>query len=226
MHMKVVLQSGGGKDSILALYEFKRAHTDAKVVGALVTITRDFSRVSMHGVREDLIEMQMDALGLKVFKSYIPAGASNEIYIEETLKTLEEIKEFEDIQGIVFGDIFLEDIRKFREELLKPTSLIPIFPIWGRDTRELAMEFIDLGFRAITVVIDRSKLTEEFLCRDFDGEFLQHLPPGIDPMGENGEFHTFVYAGPMFREEIKFKKGKTHNSSNFMYCDLIADRED
>ncbi len=220
--MKVILQSGGGKDSILALYEFKKAHPHAQVAGILVTITKDFERVSMHGIREELIERQADALNLRLFKSYIPKNASNEVYIDATVSTLKEIVESEGVQGVVFGDIFLEDIRKFREDLLKRVDLEPIFPLWGRESRELAKEFINSGFRAVTVVIDKTKLSEDFLCREFDESFLSSLPAGVEPMGENGEFHTFVYDGPLFRYRVRFRTGEIHRSDNFAFCDLKA----
>ncbi len=222
--MKVVLQSGGGKDSIFALYEFRRSYPDAYVSGMLVTITRDFSRVSMHGVREKLIERQAESMGLKLFKSYIPRNASNEVYIDATLSTLRKIAYSVGLDGVIFGDIFLEDIRKFREELLKRLDLKPIFPLWRRDTRKLAEEFVDLGFRTVVVVIDRTRLSEEFLCREFDRSFLNDLPSGVDPMGENGEFHTFVYDGPTFDYGVKFNRGGIHRSGDFSYCDLTIDR--
>ena len=193
-------------------------------MGMLVTFTWDYHRVSMHGVREELIEKQSEALGLPLFKSYIPKDASNEIYIKNTIESLETLKSEMNIEAVIFGDIFLEDIRKFREKLLEPLDLEPIFPLWGIDTGELAREFIGHGFNAKTVVVDLEKLSDEFLCRDFDEEFLRDLPDGVDPMGENGEFHTFVYDGPLFSSRIEFEEGEIRDTGRFKFCDLVPRR--
>ncbi len=221
--MKALLQSGGGKDSILALYKVLNEYPDIEIEGMLVTITKDFNRVSMHGVREKLVEEQAASLGLKIFKSYIPAQASNEIYIKSTLDTLKEAMERHGIEAVVFGDIFLEDIRLFRENLLKELELRPIFPLWKMDSLKLADEFISSGFRAVTVVVDLEKLSGEFLCREFNDDFIHSLPDSVDPMGENGEFHTFVYDGPIFRKQVKLRTGKFHSSGRFKFCDLTPE---
>ncbi len=219
--MRAILQTGGGKDSILALHKIKEVRPEVEVIGMLVTFTWDYRRVSMHGVREELIEKQAEAVGLPLFKSYIPKDASNEIYIKNTTESLESLKSEMNIEAVIFGDIFLEDIRKFREKLLEPLDLEPIFPLWGIDTGELAREFIGHGFNAKTVVVDLEKLSDEFLCRDFDEEFLRDLPDGVDPMGENGEFHTFVYDGPLFSRSIEFEEGEIRDTGRFKFCDLV-----
>ncbi len=221
--MRALLQSGGGKDSILAFHKVLGESPNIESVGMLVTVTEDFNRVSMHGIREELIESQAASLGLKIFKSYIPVKASNEIYIERTLDTLKEIINKYGVKTVVFGDIFLEDIRSFRENMLKELKLQPIFPLWKIDTLKLADEFISLGFHAITVVVDLEKLSDEFLCREFNRDFLDSLPESVDPMGENGEFHTFVYDGPIFKKQVKFRTGKFHTSGRFKFCDLISE---
>ncbi len=224
--MKALLQTGGGKDSILALYKVRNEIPDLQIVGMLVTLTKDFGRVSMHGVREKLIEEQADSLGLKLFKSYIPAKASNDIYVERTQNSLKEAIKSHGIEAVVFGDIFLEDIRAFREKLLGQLNLKPIFPLWSIGSSILAEEFISFGFHAITVVVDLERIPEKFLCREFDFSFLRDLPNSIDPMGENGEFHTFVYDGPIFQKRIKFKIGEFHESGRFKFCDLIPESLD
>ena len=222
--MRAILQTGGGKDSILALHKIKEVRPEVEVMGMLVTFTWDYRRVSMHGVREELIEKQAEALGLPLFKSYIPKDASNEIYIKNTTESLESLKLEMNIDAVVFGDIFLEDIRKFREKLLEPLGLEPILPLWGIDSGKLAREFIGLGFKAKTVVVDLEKLTDKFLCKDFNENFLNDLPDGVDPMGENGEFHTFVYDGPLFNRRIEFEEGEIRDTERFKFCDLIPRR--
>lgn len=224
--MKLLLQTGGGKDSLLALFRVLKQYPDAEIAGMFVTITGGLNRVSMHGVREKLIEMQASSLGLKIFKSYIPREASNEIYIKITINTLKKIQKKHRIDAIIFGDIFLEDIRNFREEMLKKLDLRAIFPLWKLDSLTLAREFISLNFKAITVVVDIERLSEKFLCKEFDYNFLECLPDSVDPMGENGEFHTFVYNGPIFKNPVKFKTGDFHKSGKFKFCDLIPELSD
>jgi uncharacterized protein (TIGR00290 family) len=216
---KALVAWSSGKDSAYALWETQR-QGELEVVGVLTTVTDAFERVSMHGVREALLERQAEELGLPCHQVRIPAPCSNEVYEALMGRALTEARA-EGITHCVFGDLFLEDIRAYREQKLAPTGVEPVFPLWGRDTRELARAMIDAGIRAVTTCIDPRKLAPSFAGRAFDAAFLAALPSGVDPCGENGEFHTFVSGGPMFHDEIRVRTGEVVERDGFVFADLL-----
>jgi uncharacterized protein (TIGR00290 family) len=185
------------------------------------TVTRDYGRISMHGVRQELLEQQAACLGYPLEKVFISKSATNEEYesqmrdiLEKYLKTC--------VTSVVFGDIFLEDLRKYREANLAKLRMNAVFPLWKRDTTELAHAFIDSNFKAVITCIDSKMLDKGFVGRFFDEQFLSELPLSIDPCGENGEFHSFVFDGPIFRKKLSFKQGKIAiRESRFYFCDLM-----
>ena len=218
---EVLMAWSGGKDSCMALYEVQQSPA-YRIAALLTTITEDFDRISMHGVRRVLLERQAEALSLPLREVFISRGATNEEY--ET-KLLEAVSTFCDrgIDSLVFGDLFLEDIKKYRDEFLARHSLKGIYPIWQRNTGKLVREFIDLGFKAITTCVDAGKLDSSFAGRVIDAEFLSALPSHIDPCGENGEFHTFAFAGPNFSQPVTFSIGEKVCREGFWFCDLVPE---
>ncbi|KRT66532.1 MAG: ATP-binding protein [Candidatus Dadabacteria bacterium CSP1-2] len=220
MAEKVLFSWSGGKDSAIALYEIQKSKS-YEILALLTTITEDYDRVSMHGLRRSLLERQANSLGISLEKVFITKDASNEEYESKMKEALLRYKNA-GVHSVVFGDIFLQDVRKYREENLSKIGMNGVFPIWRRNTTALAHTFIDLGFKAVTICIDSNVLDKRFAARDFDKQFLSELPPTVDPCGENGEFHSFVYDGPIFKENILFKKGEIVLRDNrFYYCDLI-----
>lgn len=217
----ILLSWSGGKDSSMSLYEVKKAG-NIRVGGLLTTVTVDFNRVSMHGVRRSLLHAQASSLGLPLEEVLIPKDASNVIYEKQMRKVLTRYKA-RGVREVAFGDLFLQDIRSYREERLGQIGMKAIFPIWGRNTTELAGEFVALGFRAVLCCVDPRKLAKEFCGREFDSSLLESLPAGVDPCGENGEFHTFVYAGPIFKKEIPITKGETVLRDGFYFTDLLPE---
>lgn len=217
----VLLSWSGGKDSCLALWEIHRA-AELRVTALLTTVTRDYGRISMHGVRCELLQRQAEALGLPLRQVQISKGASNADYEAEMGKALTHYRTL-GVDKVVFGDLFLEDIRAYRQKLLAEHHMSGLYPVWGRDTRWLIHEFIRLGFRAVVVCVDPAKLDPRFAGRTLDARFVEELPPGVDPCGENGEFHTFVYDGPLFSEPVRFSLGETVCRDSFWFCDLIPD---
>ena len=216
---RVLLSWSGGKDSALALWALQRT-PGVTVSGLITTITRDFDRISMHGVRRVLLERQVESLGLPLHRVEIDRGASNEHYERSLARELVTQRE-QGVRVIAFGDLFLEDVRAYRERLLARYALSGLYPLWGRDTRALLHEFIALGFEAVVVCVDPAKLPAEFAGRTIDQQFLDDLPPEVDPCGENGEYHSFVYAGPMFAFPIEFTRGETVIRDGFCFCDLL-----
>jgi uncharacterized protein (TIGR00290 family) len=219
--MKVALAWSGGKDSSLALAAL-RVDPDVEVVGLVTTLTRDYDRISMHGVRRAVLEAQVAALGVPLVESLIPAAASNQIY-EEALATALNVlrQEHPDLRHLAFGDLFLEEVRAYRERLLPALGWTPMFPLWGRDTGALARDFVEAGYRAVLTCVDTTQLAAGFVGREFDATLLQEFPPTIDPCGERGEFHTCVYAGPIFRQSIAVQVGqRIRRDDRFEYCDL------
>ena len=217
---KVIVSWSGGKDSALALYEVLGTG-NYEVLELLTTVTKDYDRVSIHGVRRVLLEQQARSLGFKLEKMIISKGASDEDYEREILKVFTRHRA-SGVFSVVFGDIFLEDVKKYRERILSTIEMKGVFPLWKRNTRQLARIFIDLGFKAVITMVDSNFLGKDFAGRTFDAQFLSDLPSNVDPCGENGEFHTFVYGGPMFHERILFTEGETVLRENrFYYCDLI-----
>lgn len=218
---RALLSWSGGKDSSLALYELSKSK-DFEVVALLTTLTRDFDRVSMHGVRRDLLLRQAKLLGLPLEEVWITKGAPNSEYESQMSRALLRHKS-RGVRYVVFGDLFLEDIRRYREDRLSTMNMTGIFPLWGKDTSMLASLFIEEGFKAIVCTVDPKTLDPSFCGREFDRSFLSDLPRGVDPCGENGEFHTFVYAGPIFGEEIRVKKGEVVLRDGFYFADMLPD---
>jgi len=220
MREKVVVAWSGGKDSALALHEVLKANR-YEVVELLTTVTQDYDRISIHGVRSVLLEQQARSLGFPLEKMLISKGASDAEYESILQKALNRHR-INGVFSVVLGDIFLEDVRKYREGILSKVGMKGIFPLWKKDTNQLAHTFIDLGFKAVVTCVDSKSLGKDFVGREFDRQFLAELPSNVDPCGENGEFHSFVYYGPIFSERIFFAKGEIVLRENrFYYCDLV-----
>lgn len=216
---KVLFCWSGGKDSARSLYEITK-NGNIEIVALLTTVTSGYERISMHGVREALLEKQVDSLGLPLEKIYISPSASNDEYEQKMKEALEEYRE-RGVFKVAFGDIFLEDLKKYRENNLSQIGMEGLFPIWKKDSRELAETFIRLGFKAVITCVDSHVLDKSFSGRNFDMGFLSDLPSGVDPCGENGEFHSFVHNGPIFKEPVIFSKGDVIIRDNrFYFCDL------
>ena len=218
---KALIAWSSGKDSAWALHEARRGG-DYDIVGALTTVTDSFSRVSMHGVREELLAAQLAAAGLPSITVRIPYPCPNEIYEREMAKAMERAKA-DGVTHVIFGDLFLADLRAWREEKLKSIGMTAVFPLWLRPTDTLAREMIAGGLEAHLAVVDMAKLQPSFAGRRFDEALLTDLPEGIDPCGENGEFHSFVAAGPMFARRITVKRGETVQRDGFAFADLLAE---
>ena len=220
MKEKVLFTWSGGKDSTLALNEIEKSN-NYQVVALITTITKDYDRISMHGVRSILLERQVESLGLKLEKIYITKNASNEEYEENMRDILMRYKNL-GVNQVIFGDIFLEDLRSYREKNLSTIGMSAIFPLWKRNTKELTLTFIELGFKAIITCVDSKVLNEKFVGRTYDIDFLDDLPPDVDLCGENGEFHSFVYDGPIFQDQIKLESGEVVlRDKRFYFCDLL-----
>jgi uncharacterized protein (TIGR00290 family) len=215
----LALSWSGGKDSALALHELRERSGPVPRV-LITTVTADYGRISIHGVRRELLADQARAAGLPLVEVEIPAGCSNDVYEQQIEQALIEAP-LTSAQTIAFGDLFLADIRAYREQQLRRVNKAAIFPLWGRDTHALARAFITAGFEAILVCVDPSRLDPSFAGRRFDAELLDDLPPGVDPCGENGEFHTFVYAGPVFNAPIACQVGATVARDGFVFCDVL-----
>jgi uncharacterized protein (TIGR00290 family) len=217
----IALAWSGGKDSSLALAALQ-ADPTVEVVALLTTVTQDYDRISMHGVRRAVLEAQVAALGLPLVEATIPAAASNLIYEEAFAAALAVLRQLRpDVRHLAFGDLFLADVRAYRERLLGLLGWEPVFPLWGRDTAELARRFVDEQYRAILTCVDTTQLGAEFVGREFDAALLDELPATVDPCGERGEFHTCVYAGPMFRRPLALQRGeRVRREARFEYCDL------
>jgi uncharacterized protein (TIGR00290 family) len=216
---KALIAWSSGKDSAWALHEIRRAG-ELDVVGALTTITDSFGRVSIHGLRQELLAAQLDAARLAPVTVRIPYPCPNEVYEREMAAAMDQAKA-QGITHVIFGDLFLEDVRAYRETRLKPIGITPVFPIWHRPTDALAREMIAAGVEARLVCVDLKKLPSAFAGRRFDNALLADLPPGIDPCGENGEFHSFVAAGPMLKRAVPVKAGETIERDGFAYADLL-----
>jgi uncharacterized protein (TIGR00290 family) len=218
----VVVAWSGGKDSALALRAIQR---DARyrVAALLTTVTAQYDRISMHGVRRALLRRQAESLGLPLEEVLISPGASNDEYEAQMRVALERFRtRVSGFDSVVFGDLFLADIRSYRERMLARIGMTGLFPLWLRDTRALAQEFVGLGYRAVLVCVDTVQLPAAFAGREFDLALLRDLPAGADPCGENGEFHTFVYAGPGLRSPVRHARGPVVlRDDRFVYCDLV-----
>lgn len=221
MQTPVLMCWSGGKDSARALHELLR-DPEFRVVGLLTTITREFDRVSMHGVRRELVERQAAALGLPLSVVEIPSPCTNADYEAAMSNALAPFLEA-GVRDVAFGDIFLEDLRRYREEKLAAVDMRALFPIFGRSTVELAREFIDLGFRATITCLDPRALSPEFAGRELDERFFEEVPANVDPCGENGEYHSFVHASPDFLAPIAVRVGERVERDGFVFVDLAPD---
>ena len=219
MSPKALIAWSSGKDSAWALLEARRAG-DYEIVGGLTTVTETFGRVSMHGVREELLHAQLEAAGLPAVIVHIPFPCPNEIYERKMAAAMSDAKKA-GITHIVFGDLFLEDVRAYRERQLVGTGITPVFPLWGRPTSALARDMIDAGVEARLSTVDLKKLPTSFAGRRFDNALLAALPAEADPCGENGEFHSFVSDGPMLSRKIAVKVGETVEREGFAFADLL-----
>jgi uncharacterized protein (TIGR00290 family) len=215
----VVISWSGGKDSAMALDHVNHA-TEWEVAGLLTTITTEYNRISIHGVRTNLLHMQCRALRHSLIEVNIPAQCSNAVYEAAFKARLVELRA-QGIRDVVFGDLFLEDVRAYRERVLRDVDMTPHFPLWGQSTQELAASFIDAGWRALLVCVDPDRLAQSFCGREFDHPLLRDLPESCDPCGERGEFHTFVYDGPSFSAPVVFRRGETVRRGGSVFIDLI-----
>ena len=219
MRKKTLVSWSSGKDSAWALHVL-RQRDDIEVVGLLTTINKHFERVAMHGVRRALVQSQAEAAGLQLWEVPLPWPCSNQEYEQVMAGVCAKAIE-NGITAVAFGDLFLEDVRKYREDQMKRAGLEPIFPTWGRNTRELLEKMLAAGLRARIVCLDPSKVPAEFAGRDMDIRCMEELPAGVDPCGENGEFHTFVYDGPMFACPIAIEGGEIVTRDGFVYADVL-----
>lgn len=217
----VLVSWSGGKDSCVALYEIQRAQTH-RVAALLTTLTRDYDRICMHGVRRALLERQAASLGLPLHQVLISKGATNDEYETKMAEAFRAYRE-NGVDSVIFGDLFLEDIRAYREQFLARHNMHGLFPVWQRNTANFIREFIELGFKAIVICVDPKALDESFAGRIIDDEFLASLPANVDPCGENGEFHTFVFDGPNFARPVEFSVGETVSRDGFWFCDLLPE---
>jgi len=216
----LALSWSGGKDSALALWTL-REELDIEPLALLTTLTEDYDRISMHGVRGELLRAQARATGVELVEIGIPAACVNRTY-EERMEQALSSPPLDRAGTIAFADLFLADVRSYREERLASAGRKALFPLWKRDTAALAREFIDAGFEATLVCVDPTQLDPSFVGRPFDEALLADLPDGVDPCGENGEFHTFVHAGPIFAERIEVERGETVMREGFAFQDLVA----
>ena len=215
---RLALSWSGGKDSALALWTLRR---DGREPEALITtVTETYDRISIHGVRRELLAHQAHALGIALVEVMIPPACSNEIY-EQRIERAFATPELAGTDAVAYGDLFLEDVRAYRETRLAAAGKRGLFPIWGLDTTKLAYDFIDAGFEATLICVDPTKLDPSFAGRAFDKQLLADLPTGVDLCGENGEFHTFVHAGPIFDTTIACTRGAIVQRDGFVFCDLI-----
>ena len=220
MPEKVLFSWSGGKDSALALREVL-TNGEFEIAALLTTVTEDYDRISMHGVRRTLLERQADSLGFPLEIVPISKNSSNEEY-EANMRRVLTKHLATGVSSVAIGDVLLEDVRQYRESNLAKIGMKGIFPLWRRDTRELVHTFIDLGFKGIITCVDSQALSNDFAGRALDRQFVDALPPLVDPCGENGEYHSFVYDGPIFREPIRHTVGEVVlRDDRFYYCDLI-----
>ena len=215
------LSWSGGKDSALALQALRHEH-GVEPHALITTLTSGYDRISMHGVRRSLLERQACALGIPLVEVVIPPGCANTVYEQRWMEAFASAR-LAGVEEVAFGDLFLEDVRRYREVLLAREGKRGLFPLWGRNTTRLAHEFVTTGFRAKLVCVDPQQLDDSFAGREYDDRLLAELPADVDPCGERGEFHTFVYAGPGFSEPIGCRVGDVVERDGFVFCDLGPD---
>jgi uncharacterized protein (TIGR00290 family) len=212
-----------GKDSAFAIHEARRAG-DLEIVGLLTTMTETYGRVAMHAVREALLDAQAAALGLPCIKVLIPSPCPNEAYERAMGRALADARGAMGVTHVIFGDLFLEDLRAYREARMAEIGMTCVFPLWMRPTRALADDMIASGLRATLTCIDPRKLDRSFAGREFDRDLVGALPEGVDPCGENGEFHSFAWAGPMFDRAIPVQTGEVVERDGFVFADVMPAR--
>lgn len=227
MSTPILLAWSGGKDSTLAL-ERLLGDPRWRVAGLLTTVTTEYERIAIHGVRRSILHTQVARLGLPLIEAQIPPQASNEIYETAFARALGRARDHDaDIADIAFGDLFLADVRSYRETMLARLHWRGVYPLWGEDTSRLARHFIDRGYRAILTCVDTQQLDAKFCGREFDAALLSELPPSCDPCGENGEFHTCVYAGPLWPKSLAIECGdRVLRDGRFQYVDLLESNSD
>jgi len=219
MTVRSALSWSGGKDSALTLWTLRRQDVEPEAL--ITTVTDAYDRISMHGVRRELLARQADAAGIPLIEVRIPPACVNEVY-EARMAQAFASPPLSDVEEVAFGDLFLEDVRAYREERLAATGRSGLFPLWGHDTGVLAREFIAAGFQARIVSLDPRVLDASFAGRAYDEQLLAELPAGVDPCGENGEFHTFVHAGPIFSQPVACETGEVVEREGFVFCDLLC----
>jgi uncharacterized protein (TIGR00290 family) len=223
MRTPVLFSWSGGKDSAMALHSLLQ-NPDFEVIALLTTITEGYDRISMHGVRRELLHRQAESIGLPLEEVRIPPQCVNPVYEARMGETVLRFRD-RGVRHVAFGDIFLEDLRAYREQKLVAADMTALFPIWKLDTRELAARFLRDKFRAIVVCIDPRKLDASFAGRELDASFFRDLPDDVDPCGENGEFHTYVFDGPIFRSPIPVQVGAAVERDSFVFCDVMPAKE-
>ena len=217
--MRALLSWSSGKDSAHALHVL-RQDAAVEVVGLLTTVNAAANRVAMHAVRRDLLDAQAEAVGLPLLVVPLPFPCPNDVYEAAMAQALAEARE-RGIEAVAFGDLFLADVRRYREERMAGTGLVPLFPLWGRPTRELAFEMLAAGLHARITCLDPRVMPAALAGREFDRELLEALPAGVDPCGENGEFHTFAWDGPAFARPLLVRGGEVVTRDGFVYADLL-----
>ena len=216
---KTLLSWSSGKDSAWALHTL-RQDPQIELAGLFCTVNQAFNRVAMHGVRVELLQRQADRLGLPLQIIDIPYPCSNEEYAQVMSEFVTQARAA-GVTHFAFGDLFLEDVRRYREERLQGTGISPIFPLWGSDTRELSQTMVVAGLRSVLTCVDPKQLSKDFAGRIFDATLLRDLPADVDPCGENGEFHSFAFDGPMFAQAVDFTLGETVARDGFVFTDLL-----
>jgi Predicted ATPases of PP-loop superfamily len=218
LRKRVLLSWSSGKDSAWALHML-RQRPDVEVAGLLTTVIERFDRVAAHAVRTDLLRRQADSIGLPLRLVDLPFQCANEVY-EDRMRAAIGAARADGIEGIAFGDLFLADVRQYREKMMEGTGITPLFPLWGRPTVELAREMTAGGLRARITCVDPRRLPAAMSGREYNDDFLKALPEGVDPCGENGEFHSFAFDGPMFNRPVEFTIGETVEHDGFVFTDL------
>ena len=221
-HHRAWMSWSSGKDSTFAL-DAVRQDGSVDVVGLLVTMNGQADRVAMHAVRRELVEAQADSLGLPLHMIELPWPCPNGTYEARMAAAMEQARQ-DGVDRIIFGDLFLDDVRAYREQALAGSGVEPLFPLWGRPTAQLAAEMVGAGVHALLTCVDPAQLPAEFIGRIFDAELLAEFPPTVDPCGERGEFHTFVWDGPGFRSPVPVEVGESVQHDGFVFCDVLPKR--
>jgi uncharacterized protein (TIGR00290 family) len=218
---KAVVSWSSGKDCAFALHQVQE-QGQLEIVGLLTTFNQENNRVAMHGVRRELVQLQMEALALPAEMVMLPMPCDEETYRQRIGRSVERLRAG-GVNQIIFGDLYLEDIRRYREKQMRDTGIEPAFPLWQRDTRQLARDMVDCGLQAVVTCVDLKQLDADFVGRRFDHDFIDQLPDYVDPCGENGEFHTLATAGPMFTGTLAVKTGEKVRQGDFVYIDIYWD---